>query len=136
MNTRLFSSYSMDFTFEIHHAQREDGMWFSRRNEKTAFGYQWSKWERINAPDLTGKREVFDASCRLPIDGAKPWAKRGPSCKGLRCRKGATIEIVYSICGMEMDSRLCCGSAECRQRFIECVGAKMDVEITTRTIAA
>lgn len=135
IDPQVFRAFSMDFTFEIHHAKRDDGQWFSRRQERTSRGYQWSAWGKSVAPDMERATPV-DVSVRLPVDGAAPRAKRGPSCRVVSCRKGATCTVVYSAGTMVLDRRACCGSATCLASFRSLVGAKSETEVTVAPLAA
>lgn len=46
--TPIFESYTMDFTAVIHHAQRADGIWFKRIQQKTNYGYGFTAWRRLD----------------------------------------------------------------------------------------
>lgn len=125
---QVYRTFSMDFTFEIQHAKRADGIWFSRRHEKTARGYTWSAWRKATAPDMESATRI-GISVRLPVDGAAPRAKKGPSCRVLGCRKGATCHVVYKAGSTVLDRRACCGSDGCLAAFRSLVGAKSEPEV-------
>lgn len=64
--TMIFRSFTMDYTSQIEHAQREDGQWFSRSQYRDPrYGYKWTPWRTAGflperaSPD--GERNV-----RLP----------------------------------------------------------------------
>lgn len=62
----IYENYSMDFSFIIHHAMREDGQWFRRVQYKDArYGYKWSKWRECSAPAMSGIMNAY-RKARLP----------------------------------------------------------------------
>ena len=43
--TKVFRSYSMDYSSQIEHAQRADGQWFTRSQYRDPrYGYKWTAW--------------------------------------------------------------------------------------------
>lgn len=51
MTSEILSGYSMDFTMQIHYAQRADGTWFSRcQYRDSRYGYKWSAWKVTRQP--------------------------------------------------------------------------------------
>jgi hypothetical protein len=124
MNSKIYSSFSMDFTFEIHHARRADGQWFSRHHEKAGgYGWRWTAWRKSSEPDFTRSR-LTQNTARLPIEGAAPRAKRGPRCCGLSCRKSATARASFTIQGTHIRTKPHCGDAACLQGYADLCGAK------------
>jgi len=55
METKIFITYSMDFTSQRQHAQNADGVWFSRSQYRDPrYGYKWGKWTRsFSAPTFS-----------------------------------------------------------------------------------
>lgn len=65
MTNAILSSYSMDFTMQIHHAQRQDGQWFRRIQFRDArYGYKWSAWRAVPSGPEHGSPTGLKA--RLP----------------------------------------------------------------------
>ena len=65
--TKILESFTGDYTGIIHHAQRADGQWFQRFQEKhPRFGYRWTAWSRTTScPDTARNTE---RGARLPKD--------------------------------------------------------------------
>lgn len=41
----ILESFTADYTAKVHHAQRSDGQWFTRMQERhPRFGYRWTAW--------------------------------------------------------------------------------------------
>lgn len=120
---QVYRTFSMDFTFEIHHAQRGDGQWFTRTHEKTSRGWQWGAWRKSSAPGMDRATPVADV-VRLPVEGATPRAKRAPRCCGINCHKGSTAKAVLTIGGMHIRTRPHCGDATCLKGYADFCGAK------------
>lgn len=64
--TKIFRTFSMDFTSESEYAQRNDGQWFKRYQYRDPrYGYKWSRWEHTSflpeRASLKGEKAV-----RLP----------------------------------------------------------------------
>lgn len=64
--TTILTGYSMDYTFQIHYAQRADGQWFKRIQDRhPRFGYRWTAWRAACEPDLSRFRPST-LKARLP----------------------------------------------------------------------
>ena len=62
----ILESYTADYTTQIHHAQRSDGQWFTRyQNRDPRYGYRWGAWRKSVAP--SGGRST-GRTARLPKD--------------------------------------------------------------------
>jgi hypothetical protein len=65
MANQILRSCSMDFTMQIEHAMRADGVWFSRCQYRDArYGYKWSAWRQTSAP--TSFTSETGRKARLP----------------------------------------------------------------------
>jgi hypothetical protein len=64
--TKVYETYSADFTSRIQYAQRDDGQWFTRSQYRDPrYGYKWSKWQATAvAPRNTGAGQ--ERRVRLP----------------------------------------------------------------------
>lgn len=61
----VIRTFSMDFTSQREHAQREDGQWFTRSQYRDPrYGYKWSAWKPTSAAPANGHPE--DRKVRLP----------------------------------------------------------------------
>lgn len=66
--TMIFETYSMDYTSRREHAQRADGVWFSRSQYRDPrYGYKWSRWERTGFLPERATR-MGERKIRLPKD--------------------------------------------------------------------
>jgi hypothetical protein len=62
---RILRGFSMDFTMQIEHAMRADGVWFRRCQFRDArYGYKWSAWKPATAP--TAFTSETGRTARLP----------------------------------------------------------------------
>jgi hypothetical protein len=64
----ILSSYTMDYTSQIEHAMRADGVWFTRSQYRCPrYGYKWTAWRIASAP--SGYTSQTGRSARLPKGG-------------------------------------------------------------------
>lgn len=40
----IWDGHTMDFTARVQMAQRADGAWFKRVQERSRWGYRWTRW--------------------------------------------------------------------------------------------
>lgn len=60
------TGYTMDFASQLEFAQRDDGVWFMRSQEKTPRGYRWDAWKAC-APSMDHTTEhPVPKAFRLP----------------------------------------------------------------------
>lgn len=82
------SGHTMDFTTRIEYAQRTDGVWFKRYQERGARGYRWGAW-REGAPDMERTLVEPLAGYRLPtgenLSRAAIYAARDESAVVVAC---------------------------------------------------
>lgn len=65
---RILESFTGDYTGIIHHAQRADGAWFQRFQERhPRFGYRFGAWKRTSCGPDYGRDT--GSTARLPKDG-------------------------------------------------------------------
>lgn len=49
VETKVYTTYSMDYSSQRHHAQNKDGVWFTRSQYRDPrFGYKWTPWKKTN----------------------------------------------------------------------------------------
>lgn len=64
--TKVYETFSMDFTSRIEHAQRADGIWFERSQYRDPrYGYKWTAWRKSYSFD-PGTRRGEERRVRLP----------------------------------------------------------------------
>lgn len=68
--TKVYESYSMDYTSRIEHAQRVDGIWFKRSQYRDPrYGYKWTSWRKTSVgPHSDLVEQGYDRKVRLPKD--------------------------------------------------------------------
>lgn len=65
--TKVYETYSMDYSSIKENAMREDGQWFSRYQFRDPrYGYKWSKWEKISVADPSKMVFKGEYNRRLP----------------------------------------------------------------------
>lgn len=67
MTTTILAGFTGDYTGQVHYAQRADGVWFVRYQNRTPWGYRWSAWRRGGEP--SGYVSQTNRKARLPKDG-------------------------------------------------------------------
>ncbi len=50
----------------IQQAQRADGQWFKRYQEKGRYGYRWSAWKPVASKDERATFNTYAGHARLP----------------------------------------------------------------------
>jgi hypothetical protein len=50
----------------IQQAQRADGQWFKRYQQKGRFGYVWTRWKPVAAKDERANLNPYAGKARLP----------------------------------------------------------------------
>lgn len=61
----ILESFTSDYTTIVHHAQRSDGQWFVRYQERSIYGYRWTAWRTTGGSPDNGRDTGRKA--RLPV---------------------------------------------------------------------
>jgi hypothetical protein len=60
------TGYTMDFTAQLEFAQRADGAWFMRSQERGIRGHRWGAWKMCLPPDERATEQPMPKAFRLP----------------------------------------------------------------------
>jgi hypothetical protein len=82
------TGYTMDFTSQIEYAQRTDGIWFMRAQERGMKGYRWGAWKECALPGDRATEHPLPKAFRLPDP-------TGPSRAELAI-EGKSVETCYT----------------------------------------
>lgn len=64
--TVIYESYTMDYTAQVHFAQRDDGQWFTRIQQRGHWGYCWTAWRPVSAKPENARVGCYPRYARLP----------------------------------------------------------------------
>ena len=61
---KVLESFTADYTTKVHYAQRTDGQWFVRYQERSPWGYRFGAWRQTSSGPEYGRDT--GRSARLP----------------------------------------------------------------------
>ena len=71
---QIFAGFTMDYTAQVHFAKNDGGVWFTRTQDRSPYGYRWTAWRRYCEPDFSRFRAT-EKKARLSKISAEHAAK-------------------------------------------------------------
>lgn len=62
--------YSYGIDHLIQQAQRADGQWFERHQDRTPYGYRWGAWRKCCGKNDRASLNSYAGKARLPKEAA------------------------------------------------------------------